>query len=86
MPIGPALLSDARTLAAYLIFLGPVAVAGLLVNWAVLHRIYARGSADRVAVAEVLSAPEFQHERVRKKPVIVLLIVLGGFWPVCRQP
>jgi Na+/H+ antiporter NhaD/arsenite permease-like protein len=59
--------------------LGPVAIAGLFVNWAVLHAIYARGSADRVAVAEALSAPEFQHERVRKKPVVVLLIVLAGF-------
>src|SRR5712691_2455183 len=46
-------------------------------NWMLLHWIYLPGSVDRVAVA--LSAPEFQHERVRKKPVVVLVIVLAGF-------
>jgi len=91
-----ALLSDARILAAYVIFmligslsgisyldflahLGPVALAGLLVNWAVLHAMYLPGSMDRVEVAEALSAPEFQHERMRKKPVIVLVLVMAGF-------
>jgi Na+/H+ antiporter NhaD/arsenite permease-like protein len=63
----------------FIAHLGPVAIGGLFVNWAVLHAIYLPGSADRVAVAEVLSAPEFQHERVRKKPVVVLTIVLAGF-------
>jgi Na+/H+ antiporter NhaD/arsenite permease-like protein len=67
---------------AYLDFiahLGPVAVAGLFLNWAVLHRVYLRGAIDRVAVAQVLAAPEFQLAPMRKKPVVVLLIVLAGF-------
>jgi Na+/H+ antiporter NhaD/arsenite permease-like protein len=59
--------------------LGPVALAGLFLNWALLHRLYLPGSIDRVPVAEALSALEFQHGRVRRKPVVVLLIVLGGF-------
>jgi Na+/H+ antiporter NhaD/arsenite permease-like protein len=59
--------------------LGPVALAGLFVNWAVLYALHVRRSPDRVEVAEVLSAPEFQHDRVRKKPVVVLMIVLAGF-------
>ena len=59
--------------------LGPVALAGLFVNWALLHRIHLRGPADRVAVAEALSAPEFQSGPMRKKPVVVLIIVLAGF-------
>jgi Na+/H+ antiporter NhaD/arsenite permease-like protein len=59
--------------------LGPVALAGLCVNWLVIHRLCLRGSGDRVSVAEVLSAPEFQYEPMRKKPVVVLGIVLGGF-------
>jgi Na+/H+ antiporter NhaD/arsenite permease-like protein len=66
----------------YVEFLGhlaPVALAGLFLNWALLHRLYLPGSVDRVPVAEVLTAPEFQHERIRKKPVVVLLIVLAGF-------
>jgi Na+/H+ antiporter NhaD/arsenite permease-like protein len=63
----------------FIVHLGPVAIAGLFVNWAVLHWVYLPGSMDRVPVAQVLSAPEFQHERVRKKPVVVLVIVLAGF-------
>jgi Na+/H+ antiporter NhaD/arsenite permease-like protein len=59
--------------------LGPVAAGGLFVNWALLHRIYLRGAVDRVPVAQALSAPEFQHGRMRKKPVVVLIIVLAGF-------
>jgi Na+/H+ antiporter NhaD/arsenite permease-like protein len=59
--------------------LGPVAVAGLFLNWAVLRWFYPRGASDRVAVAEVLSAPEFQYGRMRLKPVVVLAMVLTGF-------
>ena len=59
--------------------LAPVAIAGLFVNWAILHRLYLRDASDRVQVASVMSAPEFQHGRMRKKPVVVLAIVLGGF-------
>jgi Na+/H+ antiporter NhaD/arsenite permease-like protein len=63
----------------FLAHLGPVALAGLFVNWAVLHAMYLPGSSDRVAVAEALSAPELQRQRVRKKPVVVLVIVMVGF-------
>ena len=38
-----------------------------------------RGARDRAEVAEVLSAPEFRHGPMRKKPVIVLAVVLAGF-------
>ncbi len=50
----------------FIAHLGPIAVAGLFLNWALLHRIYMRGIGDRVAVAAVLSAPEFQYERMRR--------------------
>jgi Na+/H+ antiporter NhaD/arsenite permease-like protein len=63
----------------FLAHLGPVALAGLFVNWAVLHAMYLPGSADRVEVAEALSAPELQHARIRRKPVVVLVIVMLGF-------
>lgn len=63
----------------FIVHLGPVAIGGLFVNWALLHRLYLRGAVDRVTVAQALSAPEFQHERMRKKPVVVLAIVLVGF-------
>jgi Na+/H+ antiporter NhaD/arsenite permease-like protein len=63
----------------FLAHLGPVAVAGLFLNWAMLHATYLRGEVDHVAVADALSAPEFAHAPPRKKPVVVLVAVLGGF-------
>jgi Na+/H+ antiporter NhaD/arsenite permease-like protein len=59
--------------------LGPVAIAGLFVNWAVIYWLCLRRAGDRVPVAQVLSAPEFQYAPMRKKPVVVLVIVLAGF-------
>jgi Na+/H+ antiporter NhaD/arsenite permease-like protein len=59
--------------------LGPVALAGLFLTWAVLHTIYLRRSTDKVPMQEALAAPEFQHQRLRKKPVVVVGVVLAGF-------
>jgi Na+/H+ antiporter NhaD/arsenite permease-like protein len=63
----------------FMAHLGPVAVAGLLANWILLHWMYLRGAIDDVAVDQALAAPEFQLGPVRKKPIVVLAIVLGGF-------
>jgi Na+/H+ antiporter NhaD/arsenite permease-like protein len=58
--------------------LGPVALAGLLVTWALIRRLYLRGPIDRVSVEAALP-PEFPHSGFRRKPVVVLGIVLAGF-------
>lgn len=63
----------------FIAHLGPIAVIGLLMNWAVIYWLCLRGSGDRVPVAQVLSAPEFQYAPMRKKPVVVLVVVLAGF-------
>ena len=63
----------------FIAHLGPIAIGGLFLNWLLLHRLCLRGNVDRVVVATVLAAPEFQYGRMRRKPVMVLLIVLGGF-------
>ena len=63
----------------FMAHLGPVAILGLVVNWLLIRRIYLRGPVDCVRVADVLSAPEFQYEPMRKKPVVVLVMVLAGF-------
>jgi Na+/H+ antiporter NhaD/arsenite permease-like protein len=62
----------------FMVHLGPIALAGLVVNWVVIHRLCLRDVKDQAPVAEALRAPEFQHS-MRKKPVIVLMIVLTGF-------
>ena len=63
----------------FMAHLGPVAIVGLCMNWALLHRLYLRGPVDRVPVEHVLSAPEFQLPRLRRKPVVVLGLILIGF-------
>jgi Na+/H+ antiporter NhaD/arsenite permease-like protein len=63
----------------FLAHLGPVALVGLFVNWGLLHWIYVPESMDRVQVAQALSTPEFQLEHVRRKPLVMLVIVLAGF-------
>ena len=62
---------------SFMIELGPVALAGLGLTWVFLHRLYLRGSVDRVPVAEAAAA--IPRERVRIKPVVVVTIVLAGF-------
>jgi Na+/H+ antiporter NhaD/arsenite permease-like protein len=62
---------------SFMIDLGPVALAGLGLTWLFLHRLYLRGSVDRVPVAEAAAA--IPRARVRMKPVVVLAIVLTGF-------
>jgi Na+/H+ antiporter NhaD/arsenite permease-like protein len=67
---------------AYLDFmshLGPIAAAGLVLNWVLAHWLSAKDVSDRVPVADVLSAPEFRYAPMRKKPVVVLVMVLAGF-------
>src|SRR5919201_5700256 len=63
----------------FLAHLAPVAVAGLCVNLALAHWIYLRGAVDDVEVDQALEAPEFQPGRIRRKPLVVLLMVLGAF-------
>lgn len=63
----------------FLGYLGPLALAGLFVDWAVLHWVHRRSLYDRVPVADALSAPEFALAPVRRKPIVVLAIVLAGF-------
>jgi Na+/H+ antiporter NhaD/arsenite permease-like protein len=63
----------------FIAHLGPIAAAGLLLNWALIHWIYLPGARDRAPVADALAAPEFRLAPLRKKPVVVLTIVLIGF-------
>jgi Na+/H+ antiporter NhaD/arsenite permease-like protein len=66
----------------YLVFmahLGPIALLGLFLCWAFLHRLYLPGRVDRVPVAQALSAPEFARPQLRAKPVVVVVLVLCGF-------
>src|SRR5262249_31749158 len=55
--------------------LGPIAAAGLLIDWAVLHRLF--------PIATAAPAAELLREKPRRvdfaKPSVVVLLVLAGF-------
>jgi Na+/H+ antiporter NhaD/arsenite permease-like protein len=63
----------------FLAHLGPVALAGLVLNWLIIRWLALRGPVDHVSVADALSAPELQYGPARKKPIVVLVLVLAGF-------
>ncbi len=63
---------------SFLAHLGPIALVGLFMDWALVHWIYLR-RATSSAEPEVAAIYEFKHQLPRVKPVIVLAIVLVGF-------
>lgn len=61
----------------FILHLGPVAMAGLFVNWAVLHCTFFRGKVKAVPVEPIPLPPlDLSH---LTKPVVVVAIVIAGF-------
>jgi Na+/H+ antiporter NhaD/arsenite permease-like protein len=63
----------------FMAHLGPVALTGLFIDWALLHWLLLRRAVDTLEPEAVARAERVQHGPVRKKPVVVLAIVLVGF-------
>jgi Na+/H+ antiporter NhaD/arsenite permease-like protein len=62
----------------FLVRLGPIALVGLFIDWALMHWLYLRRS--RISIQrEVAAAPDFERHPPRARPVIVLAVVLVGF-------
>jgi Na+/H+ antiporter NhaD/arsenite permease-like protein len=61
----------------FLFHLGPVALVGLFLNWAVLHWIYMRGR-EHAAPEEAIPLPPLDLSRLTK-PVVVVTVVIAGF-------
>jgi len=62
----------------FLAHLGPIALVGLFMDWALVHWMYLR-RATNSKEAEAATIGELEHQLPRAKPVIVLAIVLVGF-------
>jgi Na+/H+ antiporter NhaD/arsenite permease-like protein len=58
--------------------LGPIALVGLVIDWALLHWIYLRHVPAGPVLSDATVGQSSQH-RPRAKPVVVLVIVLAGF-------
>jgi Na+/H+ antiporter NhaD/arsenite permease-like protein len=61
----------------FFLHLGPVALVGLFLNWAVLHVMFLRGPA-RAASAEAIPLPPVDLSRLTK-PAVVVTAVIAGF-------
>lgn len=64
----------------FIAHLGPVAVLGLFLDWALIHWMFLRSGLDRVEVREAMASPGFAHGSLGKKPIVVLALVLVGFF------
>jgi Na+/H+ antiporter NhaD/arsenite permease-like protein len=62
----------------FLFHLGPVALVGLFLDWAVLHWLYFRGPTADVLVEDAVPPPVAMPQM--GKTAIVMLIVVGGFF------
>jgi len=63
---------------SFLSHLGPVAVVGLFVDWALVRWMYLR-HLDPGAKLQTSNSLEAEHHRPKMKPVVLLAIVLVGF-------
>ena len=61
----------------FLAHLGPIAVVGLLLDWALVHWIYFRHMEG--AAMQVAARPDSQPHSPKLKPMVVLVLVLVGF-------
>lgn len=63
----------------FLLHLGPVAIFGLFLDWAILHWVHRRALQPSQDAAEVIPATQ-HHSLHLVKPVVVALIVVIGFF------
>ncbi|MBA3914709.1 MAG: anion transporter, partial [Acidobacteriales bacterium] len=63
----------------FLVHLAPVAVAGLLVNWAVLHWVYGEGTVQSAAEEPSIPLPRVDVSRLAKPVLVVTVVVIGFF-------
>lgn len=61
----------------FLFHLGPVALAGLFINWAILHLIFMRGR-ERETRIKTIPLPPLDLSRLTK-PAAVVAVVMAGF-------
>ena len=71
--------SSGITYRDFIAHLAPVAILGLLIDWAVLHWLHMRRGARPMETPETIPLPELDLSRLTK-PVIVVTVVVAGFF------
>ena len=70
----------------FIAHLGPVALAGLFLNWALLHWMYLRGSIDRVASTRRCRRRNSGTSRCERSRWSCSRSCWPDFSPACRRP
>jgi Na+/H+ antiporter NhaD/arsenite permease-like protein len=63
----------------FLFHLGPIAVVGLLINWAVLHWTHVRKAGTLAVEEKEIPLPPLDLSHLRKPVIVVTLVVVGFF-------
>jgi len=66
----------------FALHLGPVAVVGLFLDWAVLHWVHMRNAARLPPGAEAIPLPPVNISRVTKPLIVAVAVVVGFFFGV----
>ena len=66
----------------FLEHLAPVALMGLLIDWAVLHWLHMRAAAPQLVDAEVIPLPALDASRLTKPAIVVTAVLVGFFMGV----
>ena len=63
----------------FLLHLAPVALVGLLIDWAVLHWLHMRKTGVAAEAAEPIPLPELDLSRLTKPVIVATAVVIGFF-------
>jgi Na+/H+ antiporter NhaD/arsenite permease-like protein len=63
----------------FFLHLGPVAILGLFINWAVLHGAFMRTAASHAPVEEAIPLPPLDLSRLTKPVIVAAAVVIGFF-------
>lgn len=63
----------------FFVHLGPVALLGLFIDWAILHRMFFAHEQDSTAAPENIPLPALHFSHLRKPVIVVVGVVIGFF-------
>lgn len=63
----------------FLWHLGPVAIVGLFIDWAVLHRMHFRKTATVIPATQEIPLPALDLSRLTKPAIVVTTVMIGFF-------
>jgi Na+/H+ antiporter NhaD/arsenite permease-like protein len=66
----------------FMFHLGPVAIMGLIINWAILHAMFFRKHPPVVSLPETIPVPELNLSQLSKPVIVATAVVIGFFFGI----